>query len=286
MPPFFQLPLNARVIEVKGKTVRAKTDIWPIPTADKTVWVRIADPLAPEITLRNESKAAIHWLAQCFHHEFTVPLARPPLLTCLSAADAMADGHTVGIGGWLSTPARTLWFAQQWHIGELRAAWPFLTKDAQQYIACFETVAQWVLLQMAYDVTGCSSLRFCVATRSDNSPAQAAINKLFTTAFPLSFFLEKVASWAQARGLALEVGHIPGIKNTDAGDLSRNRLNKFLNSSLAHRFPVHLAHLQKATHEVSLADAHVPWSQGLFHIARPLAVGVPSSLSLVCLLGL
>ena len=107
-----------------------------------------------------------------------------------------------------------------------------------------------------------------VATHSDNSPTQAAINKLFTTAFPLSFFLEKVASWAHARGLALELGHVPGIKNTDADDLSRNRLNKFLNSSLAQRFPVHLAHLQKATREVSLADAHVHWSQGLLDIAQ------------------
>ena len=58
---YLQLPLHARVIEVRGKPVRAKTDIWPIPAADKTIWVRIADPSASEITLRNESKAAIHW---------------------------------------------------------------------------------------------------------------------------------------------------------------------------------------------------------------------------------
>ena len=205
---YLQLPLQARVIEVRGKPVRAKTDIWPIPAADKTIWVRIADPSASEITLRNESKAAIHWLAQCFAYEFTMPLARQPLLPCLSAADAMADGTTVGIGGWLATSSTTWWFAQQWDIQELRTAWPFLTKDAQRYIACFETVAQWVLLQMAYEATGCSSLRFCVASRSDNSPTQASINKLFTTAFPLSFFLEKVASWAHARGLELEIGHI------------------------------------------------------------------------------
>ena len=129
---YLQLPLHAKVIEVKGKPVRAKTDIWPIPAADKTIWVRIADPSASEITLRNESKAAIHWLAQCFAYEFAMPLARQPLLPCLSAADAMADGTTVGIGGWLSTSSHTWWFAQQWDIKELRTAWPFLTKDAQQ----------------------------------------------------------------------------------------------------------------------------------------------------------
>ena len=192
----------------------SKTDIWPIPAADKTVWVRIADPNAQEITLRNDSKAALHWLAQCFTHEFRMPLAQPPLLPCLSAADAMADGSQVGIGGWLCTSSQTFWFAQQWSIAELRAHWPFLTKDAQQYIACFETIAQWVLLQMDYSATGCSSLRFCLPTPSDNSPTQASVNKLFTTAFPLSLFLQKVASWAHAKGLSLEVGHIPGVKNT------------------------------------------------------------------------
>ena len=170
-----------------SKPVSSKTDIWPIPAADKTVWVRIADPNAQAITLRNDSKAALHWLAQCFTHEFRMPLAQPPLLPCLSAADAMADGSQVGIGGWLCTSSQTFWFAQQWSIAELRAHWPFLTKDAQQYIACFETIAQWVLLQMDYSATGCSSLRFCL---SDNSPTQASVNKLFTTAFPLSLFLQ------------------------------------------------------------------------------------------------
>ena len=118
---FLQLPIKAKVIEVKGKPASSKTDIWPIPAADKTVWVRIADPNAQEITLRNDSKAALHWLAQCFTHEFRMPLAQPPLLPCFSAADAMADGSQVGIGGWLCTSSQTFWFAQQWSIAELRA---------------------------------------------------------------------------------------------------------------------------------------------------------------------
>ena len=117
---FLQLPVNAKVIEVRGKPMQSKADIWPIPAADKAVWVRIADPNAQEITLRNDSKAAIHWLAQRFAYEFATPMARPPLLTCLSAAGAVADGSQVGIGGWLCTSHQTFWFAQQWSIQELR----------------------------------------------------------------------------------------------------------------------------------------------------------------------
>ena len=268
---YLQLPIKAKVIEVKGKPVSSKTDIWPIPAADKTVWVRIADPNAQEITLRNDSKAALHWLAQCFTHEFRMPLAQPPLLPCLSAADAMADGAQVGIGGWLCTSSQTFWFAQQWSIAELRAHWPFLTKDAQQYIACFETIAQWVLLQMAYAATGCSSLRFCLPTLSDNSPTQASVNKLFTTAFPLCLFLQKVASWAHAKGLSLEVGHIPGVKNTDADDLSRNRLQKFASTTKSHRFHVHLHDLARSEHEVSLWPSDANWSTGLVQVSAHTA---------------
>ena len=264
---FLQLPIKAKVIEVKGKPVSSKTDIWPIPAADKTVWVRVADPNAQEITLRNDSKAALHWLAQCFTHEFRMPLAQPPLLPCLSAADAMADGSQVGIGGWLCTSSQTFWFAQQWSIAELRAHWPFLTKDAEQYIACFETIAQWVLLQMDYSATGCSSLRFCLPTPSDNSPTQASVNKLFTTAFPLSLFLLKVASWAHAKGLSLEVGHIPGVKNTDADDPSRNRLQKFTGATTSKRFHIKLQDLARSEHEVSLWPPNANWSTGLVQVS-------------------
>ena len=247
----------------------SKTDIWPIPAADKTVWVRIADPNAQEITLRNDSKA-LHWLAQCFTHEFRMPLAQPPFLC--------SRRH----GRWLASWDRGLVVHVQPNflvrttvvIAELRAHWPFLTKDAQQEkkIACFETIAQWVLLQMDYSATGCSSLRFCLPTPSDNSPTQASVNKLFTTAFPLSLFLQKVASWAHAKGLILEVGHIPGVKNTDADDLSRNRLQKFTGATKSKRFHIKLQDLARSEHEVSLWPPNANWSAGFQHI-QPSAPG-------------
>ena len=58
------------------------------------------------------------------------------------AADAMAEGSTVGIGGWISMSQSFAWFSEQWDMTEVRKHWPQLTKNAQAYIACFKTLAQ------------------------------------------------------------------------------------------------------------------------------------------------
>ena len=230
--------------------MQSKADIWPIPAADKAVWVRIADPNAQEITLSNDSKAAIHWLAQRFAYEFAMPMARPPLLTCLSAAGAVADGSQVGIGGWLCTSHQTFWFAQQWSIQELRTFWPFLTRTPSSISLASRrshsgSYFKWPTMRQV-------GLRFCLPTRSDNSPTQASVNKLFTTSFPLCPFLQKVASWAHAKGLCLKVGHIP---------------DKFAHASRAKRFPVHLQELHRSEHDISLWPPQANWSPGLLQVA-------------------
>ena len=97
----------------------------------------------------------------------------------------MAEGDTVGIGSWLCTKNGLDWFSAIWSVSEVREVWPQLRKDAEKYIACFETLAQLALLQMA-----------------DNTPTEAAVNKLFSTAWPLSFFLRLVASWSHAHSVA------------------------------------------------------------------------------------
>ncbi|OLP73873.1 hypothetical protein AK812_SmicGene46745 [Symbiodinium microadriaticum] len=41
----------------------------------------------------------------------------------------MAEGDHVGIGGWVSTKHGLAWFAETYTMDEIRAIWPFLTKD-------------------------------------------------------------------------------------------------------------------------------------------------------------
>ena len=71
------------------------------------------------------------------------------------------------------TPTAVTWFAEMWDISELCKPWPFLTKPAQSYIASFETLAQFALLQSTYHVSG-SYLQIQVPTGTDNTPRKRA----------------------------------------------------------------------------------------------------------------
>ena len=118
----------------------------------------------------------------------------------------MAEGDQVGIGGWVSTKHSLAWFAEAYTMEEIRALWPFLTKGAQKYIACFETLAQLALAMTAQAHHGHSRPSVCLPTESDNTPTEGGVNKLFTT--PLSEFLSLIASWSSANGVTIQVSHV------------------------------------------------------------------------------
>ena len=155
----------------------------------------------------------------------------------------------MGIGGWVSTKHSLAWFAEAYTMEEIRAFWPFLTKDAQKYIACFETLAQLALAMTAQAHHGHSRLSLCLPTESDNTPTEGGVNKLFTTSWPLSQFLSLVASWSN--GLTIQVSHVAGAHNEWADDLSRGRLHAFAHRS-QDRFRVPL--------ELASASAKASWS--------------------------
>ncbi|CAE7626068.1 unnamed protein product [Symbiodinium sp. CCMP2592] len=142
----------------------------------------------------------------------TTSLSLPPLVACLARADAMAEGDRHGL------------VCQAWTMDEVR---PFLTKDAHKYIACFETLAQLALAMTARERHAFSQFSVCLPSQSDNTPSEAGINKLFTTSWPLSQFLQLIASWSSCHGVDLQVSHVAGAHNQWADDVSRGRLQAF-----------------------------------------------------------
>eukprot|EP00439_Symbiodinium_sp_Y106_P067011 s3882_g11.t1 len=140
----------------------------------------------------------------------------------MCAADAMAQGCQVGIGGGSAPPPLSsgLPAPGTWTTS---AVWPFLTKEPQKHIACFEVLAQLALLQCAWRRLRYKHQRFCMPAATDNSP-RSRPQQAFQ---PIAHFLKLATQWAHARGIQLMLTHLPGEENAWADELSRDKLARF-----------------------------------------------------------
>ena len=158
MPPGFQ-----------GACVRTPADLPRVVPSHKSAWVRIADASAEHTRLSRMSKHSVERLLQCFHLDLACPLRSKPMLACKAAADACAEGSIVGIGGWFISSNSVAWFGETWQFQEVQEQWPCLTKEAQRYIACFETLAQLALMRIAWSCEGQGVHGICMPTGTDNT---------------------------------------------------------------------------------------------------------------------
>ena len=83
-----------------------------------------------------------------------------------------------------------------------------LTKPAQRYIDCFETIAQFALLQISHATAGQKRYSFTRRAGTDNSATEADINKMFTTSWPMQVFLQLIAFWAHSHSVVLQPTHL------------------------------------------------------------------------------
>ncbi|CAE7562105.1 unnamed protein product [Symbiodinium sp. KB8] len=261
-PPGSWLPRNGRVLEVGSLKISGKADVPRVPPSHKRSWVRIFDPHRGEIHLRQESKFVLEWLRHCFAHEQPRSLRAAPLLHCLSAADAFADKHRVGIGGWLTTSKRYFWYSEIFTAEQVRQQWPQLSGSLQPYIGCFEALAQLALAQCVWQALRSKHVRFVLPSASDNTSAESGLNKLFSTAEPLGTFLRLAATWAHLHRVQFQVEHRAGEKNTWADKLSRGSID-FMQRRSADRVRITLSQLASASHSVSLHGTATQWPNTL-----------------------
>ena len=272
-PPGLWLPFKAQIIQASSQQIQSKADLPKVVSAQKGVWVRIADPNRSELRLRNESKAALEWLYSCFAHDRRRSMRQKPLLQCFAAADARADGDIIGIGGWIVTAQHCAWFAEQWTSAEVRTVWPQLTDAPQRYIACFETLAQLALAMTAHRALGAQQWAFCLPAASDNTAAESRTEKLWSTAEPLGSFLKLTAAWASRHHVELLVTHLAGEQNTWADELSRGNISLFKHRT-AQRISLGLHNFQDATGCVTLHPPHVAWCDSLSAAQLPARKGL------------
>ena len=86
---------------------------------------------APNFTLGMKA-GALRWLSEPFGHDRLRSVRQRPLLRCFAAADAMAEGETVGVCGWIVSSAACGWFAEQGRKQEVRQVWSQLHKPPSQ----------------------------------------------------------------------------------------------------------------------------------------------------------
>ncbi|CAE7459247.1 unnamed protein product [Symbiodinium sp. KB8] len=189
-------------------------------------------------------------------------LRAAPLLHCLSAADAFADKHRMGIGGWLTTSRRYFWYSEIFTAEQVRQQWPQLSGSLQPYIGCFEALAQLALAQCVWQALRSKHVRFVLPSASDNTSAESGLNKLFSTAEPLGTFLRLAATWAHLHRVQFQVEHLAGEKNVWADKLSRGSTD-FMQRRSADRVRVTLSQLASASHSVSLHGSATHWPKTL-----------------------
>ena len=96
-----------------------------------------------------------------------------------------------------------------------------LQRPAHRDITCYETLAQLGLILCLRSVVVSTRWVVRLRTLSDSIGTEAGINKLYSSHFPLSAFLEKLCMLACLTGIELDVSHVAGEKNDDADLLSR-----------------------------------------------------------------
>ena len=227
--PALCLPLGGRVVEYSHIPIRGKEDIPPMPWKSNLQWVRVQDLGASTITLTKAAISQMRWflsLASSSRRIFSLHL--PQALAVKAAADAFAHDNAFGIGGWIITSSQIVWFSEQYTMEDLRNHLPDLTKDAQKYICAFEVLAQLALVVVAARKLNLQNLSVTLPTASDNTAAEAGINKLLTTRWPASVFLQILGDFAFQQQMHLAVSHTPGHRNDWADDLSRDRISRWL----------------------------------------------------------
>ena len=217
--------LHCLVIEWGNKPLHCKTDLPLMSKPTGHTWIRVSDPSCPVIKMTKAAQESLRWLSPRIAAIPTTPLSLPPLLSSLARADAMAEGSQVGIGGWISTNS-----PRAYTVDEIRSFWPFLTKDAQKYIACFETLAQLALAMRAKAHHGHSCMNICLPAESDNTPTKGGVQQVV---------YDLLASFRVPRPHSLlELGqrhHAAGIARRRSSQRMGRRLEQGRLQAFAHR---------------------------------------------------
>ena len=222
-PPGTSITPGSRLLEARHMALSSKRYLAKVPTS-KRIWMRISDPSTTRRKLSCSSRTSLDfWLTWCDLPPLFFPLQKPPPAPIqLAAADARANGDIIGIGGFIQwSDGPCAWFSETWTLDDLASLGLPLQRPAHRNITCYEALAQLGLMLCLRSVVPSARWAVRLRTLSDNTGAEAGINKLYSSQYPLSAFLQRLCMLACLTGIELDVGRVPGEKNNDADRLSR-----------------------------------------------------------------
>lgn len=155
-------------------------------------------------------------------------------------SDACAEPDLVGVGGWwvpgqpFASDLETLsesevsWFAEEVDLKRLPFAdrlRPIVFTEPHRVISAIEMLGLLILVRLRgkTDVVVTAP----VSQQTDSMVCKHITKKWYTSSEPLCFVIQELA-WACTNSrIELHVGHVRGLSNVWADDLSRMRLDKF-----------------------------------------------------------
>ena len=216
------IPINGKLVEVRHQPVSTLDDVRKCHLSERRIWCRIRDPNSTRRTLSSSSKRVIEIFERWVKFiPSQVSMWPKPNFIGDSAADACASGECCQIGGFISTSFQTRWFSEKFSHTDFQALNIPISTEMQRDIACYETLAQIAILKIASCEFTLGRIPLRVPSVSDNTSAEAGINRVFSTAHPLSLFLEKLSLLASKCCMDLDISHIAGHDNDIADKLSR-----------------------------------------------------------------
>jgi len=260
------LPIGGQLLAVRHQSVHTKDDLAKVHLSNKRIWLRIRDPSSIKRTLSSASTRIIQHFQQWVSGLSPMkPLTPKAYWPGYAAADACASGTTCGIGGFVqSTDGTIYWFSEIYSHSEFAALDVELDQDMQRSISAFETLAQIALLFVTARFFPAHRMPICLKSLSDNSGAESGSNKLWSMAYPLSIFLERMCLLSATLGIEIDVSHIPGSQNVIADDLSRwDQTGPTPHSfQLQDRIRIPLPALWNISRSPTLvpAEASIPWT--------------------------
>ena len=200
------IPINSKLVEVRHQPVTTLDDARKCHLSERRIWCSIRDPKSNRRILSSSSRRVIaifqRWVK--FIPSQVSMWPKPNFIGEL-AADACASGDFCQIGGFISTFGTARWFSEKFSHNDFCLLGIPISEEMQKDIACCETLAQISILTTASLEFSVGRIPLRVPSVSDNTSAEAGINRVFSTAHPLSLFLERLSLLAFTCGMDLDI---------------------------------------------------------------------------------